>query len=101
MKALLVFHLKQILPHMTREDEALVEISVYKIPQSESYPEGVKYAMFLVLKNSGQVLIGFDNHHPKGPHIHLHDVEHEYDFIDFDAAFLDFKHLVRLEGYTI
>ncbi len=35
-----------------------------------------------------------DNHHPKGPHIHLDDVEVIYQFIDLDKLVNDFRRLV-------
>jgi len=35
-----------------------------------------------------------DNHHPKGPHIHLDDQELKYEFIDDDRLIEDFVRLV-------
>jgi len=36
---------------------------------SEKYPAGRKFSLFLVAQ--GEVLVGLDNHKPKGPHLHL------------------------------
>ena len=87
--------------HATSLREAGLEISVYDFLASDAYPDRVKYSMFLVLRDSGEVVVGFDHHNPKGPHIHLLDVEHEYDFIDLETTFNDFEHLARLQGFVI
>ena len=35
-----------------------------------------------------------DNHHPKGPHVHLDDRELHYDFVNDEKLFDDFEQLV-------
>jgi len=35
-----------------------------------------------------------DNHHPKGPHIHIDDTELPYAFIDLDRLVEDFRKLI-------
>ena len=43
-----------------------------------------------------------DNHHPKGPHIHLDDEELEYKFKNLDKLVEDFRKLIREHmGVTI
>jgi len=43
-----------------------------------------------------------DNHHPKGPHIHLDDEELEYEFKNLDKLVEDFRKLIREHmGVTI
>lgn len=35
-----------------------------------------------------------DNHHPKGPHIHINDDELPYDFTGLDKLVNDFRQLI-------
>lgn len=35
-----------------------------------------------------------DNHHPKGPHIHIDDEELPYDFTNLDQLVNDFRRLI-------
>ncbi|MDX9730516.1 MAG: hypothetical protein RBT63_01990 [Bdellovibrionales bacterium] len=35
-----------------------------------------------------------DNHHPKGPHIHVDDAELPYDFRGLDQLVVDFRQLI-------
>ena len=67
----------------------IVEFKVWSIPKSKNYPEGVKYSFFAV--RSGKVLVGYDNHSPKGHHRHFDDEESAYDFGGFDKLRDDFK----------
>ena len=38
-----------------------------------------------------------DNHHPKGPHVHVNDTEFTYDYVSDDQLIEDFKMLVLKE----
>ena len=58
------------------------------MPKSDDYPEGVKYSLFA--SYSGAVLIGYDNHRPKGNHRHFAGKEEPYDFDGFDKLRQDF-----------
>lgn len=54
------------------------------------YPSGVKFSLiFIDTKTGRKVLI--DNHHPKGPHIHLDDDEFGYAYVDEKKLIADFK----------
>ena len=66
----------------------VVEFKVWKVPKSVDYPEGVKYSFFAA--HSGKVLVGYDNHAPKGHHRHLSGEEEPYDFDGFDTLRRDF-----------
>ena len=78
-----------------------VEFKVWQIPKSVDYPKGVKYSFFAV--RSGTVLVGYDNHRPKGHHRHCAGEAGRYDFDGFDKlrprfrkarlAKRDFKHV--------
>ena len=56
---------------------------------SQYFPEGVKYSFFAV--QAGLVLVGYDNHRPKGHHRHFLGKEESYVFSDFDELGSDFK----------
>lgn len=72
-----------------------------EVPKSTYYPEGLKYSLFLVLKESGDVLVGFDNHKPKGPHLHLRGHEEPYEYVNEEKLVDDFWDLVGKEGFTL
>jgi hypothetical protein len=70
-----------------------VELSIYEIGDPVRYPNGVKYGLTCVdLVTSKRVLM--DNHHPKGPHIHLDKLELPYEFRDVPTLINDFKKIV-------
>lgn len=74
MKAVLRFHHK-----LKLQNRYTVELTIHEVPDSERYPDGVKYALICVDEQTKSRVL-FDNHHPKGPHIHLDDVELGYEF---------------------
>jgi Family of unknown function (DUF6516) len=51
----------------------LREVVVWSVPTSNKYPDGVKYHLALVDPLSGEVVLLFDNHYPKGHHQHSRD----------------------------
>lgn len=65
---------------------------IHDVGKSNQYPDGVKYGLILIdLKTKHRVLM--DNHHPKGPHIHINDQELPYTYVDDDKLIEDFKRL--------
>ncbi len=72
----------------------VVELSIHDLSKNKSdYPDGIKYGLICVdLKTKKRVL--FDNHHPKGPHMHIDDQEIDYQFIDEETLIDDFKQIV-------
>ncbi len=82
-KAVRIFHEK-----VRTADGVVVESKVWQVPKSAAYPDGVKFSFFAV--HSGQVLVGYDNHAPKGYHRHLRGIEELYIFRDFDSLRADF-----------
>ena len=101
MKAKLKYHRKLTLIHGTTNEVAVAELKVYEVPSAQHYPDGLKFSMFLVLKDSGRVLLGFDNHKPKGPHLHLHDREIPYEYNGIDRLVEDFWRFAKKEGFVI
>jgi hypothetical protein len=47
----------------------------------------------------GQVLVGIDNHQPKGPHLHLDQEEIPFRYTDDEQLLKDFWDLVRKAGF--
>ena len=97
MKAELLFHEKRILYNKTTDQMAVAELRIWKIPQSKAYSKGIKFSLFLVAE--GEVLVGIDNHKPKGPHLHLSNREIPYNYVDEENLLKDFWDLARKAGY--
>ena len=88
MKAVLIRHEKFIVRR-----RYLVEISVYQLPKSDRYKSGLKWGLICVDRQTGKQVL-MDNHHPKGPHIHIDRDELPYDFHDLDKLVADFRRLI-------
>jgi len=101
VKAKIRFHRKLTLARGTTLEVAVAELKVFDVPKSIHYPEGLKFSMFLVLRDSGEVLVGFDNHKPKGPHLHIDGREIPYEFVGVEPLVEEFWRLVRKEGFII
>jgi hypothetical protein len=101
VKATLRFQRKVTLIHGRSTEVAVAELKVWDVPQSAHYPEGLKYSLFLVAKESGRVIFGFDNHKPKRPHLHHEGKELAYVFRDVDALVDDFWNWVKKEGFSL
>ena len=79
----------QILHEKIRTAEGIiVEFTVWQVARSAQYPEGFKYSFFAV--RNGVVLVGYDNHSPKGHHRHVGATEKAYEFAGLDALRADF-----------
>ncbi len=97
MRAKQLFHEKRILAHRETDEVAVAEIRIWRVPRSERYPIGIKYSLFLVA--GGRTIVGFDNHSPKGPHLHLGKSEVPYSFTTEEKLLADFWELARKEGF--
>ncbi len=88
MKAQLVYwHKARLL------NKYALEMEIHRVGKSAKYPEGIKYGLILKnLHNGDRVLM--DNHHPKGPHVHLNAQEVPYHYVDEGKLIEDFKNLV-------
>jgi len=95
------YHLKIGLTHAVTGVDAIVELKVWDVPRSIEYPGGIKFSFFLVLKQSVQVVVGMDNHFPKGPHLHIWNEELPYVFVSLEQLNLDFWSYVAQEGFVI
>ena len=70
---------------------------VWKIPKDKYFPEGVRYRAWL--SENGATLFGFDNHKPKGPHLHVGLRELGYLFRGFDELMKDIRNMIEQEGF--
>jgi hypothetical protein len=95
VKARLVLREKRIVAGRGRVGVAAIE--VWEVARSNDYPTGRKYRLFLVV--AGSVLVGFDNHKPKGPHLHMEGKQVPYRFTTIEQLVGDFWDLVRKAGF--
>ncbi len=75
------------------KDRYVIEYTLYELPRSEKYPDGVKYGLICKDITNGNTVL-FDNHHPKGPHIHIGNREIQYTFLNEERLIEDFNLLV-------
>ena len=88
MKARRIFHQKaRIHKHY------ITELEIFEVGDPVRYPDGVKYSLLCVdTRNGRRVLL--DNHHPKGPHMHLDKTENAYVFNGVSALMADFTRII-------
>ena len=87
-KAALIYYLKEVV-----QGRYVLEQIIHAVPQDSRYADGVKYKLiFLDTKTGDRVLM--DNHHPKGPHVHLGEEEISYEYMDDQKLLADFKQFV-------
>lgn len=98
MKASPIHHEKRLVSREVTGEFGIVELKVWRVPKSKTYKRGVKYSLFLVVH--GEVIVGMDNHHPKGPHLHLGGQELPYAFKSIPGLLKDFWDLVRKAGFN-
>ncbi len=67
----------------------LLELKIYKIDDKVRYKDSIKYNLICKDLRSGKQIL-FDNHHPKGPHIHVNDEQIEYEYRGEDKLINDF-----------
>lgn len=66
------------------DDGTVVRIRLMRVPSSDRFPEGVKYAFHYGQAGADHPIIRFDNHH--GPHeLHLGPETFEIEFLGFEA----------------
>ncbi len=75
----------------------VAELMVWDVPSSTDYPTGRKFRLFFVV--NGKVVVGIDNHKPKGPHLHRDGREVAYAFTTLEQLVDDFWILVRKAGF--
>jgi len=98
MKAQKLFHQKVVLKHKTFSRLAIFEVAIWRVPVTRSYPEGIKYRAWL--SEEGKTIFGFDNHQPKGPHLHIGDREVGYVYRGIVALREDILAMIAEEGFV-
>jgi hypothetical protein len=69
----------------------IMEVKVYKVPASKQNPLGYRFGCFMVDATSGEEIVGYDNHWPKGSHRHFGKKEEPYLFKDIQTLLDDFN----------
>jgi hypothetical protein len=67
------------------------EIKSWKVTDSVHYPDGVRYRLVFVNIDNGFVHLLYDNHWPKGHHVHIVGVEQAYSFESIGALTDEFE----------
>lgn len=75
----------------------LEERKIWKVTKTRKYPLGIKYRIVLVEPKEHIILLLFDNHWPKGPHIHWENQEKTYEFQSVEQLLNDFYQEVKRE----
>ncbi len=97
VKATEILRLKLVLKHSDGVRLAIFEVVAWQVPQSPAYPEGIRYRIWFT--ESGETIFGFDNHSPKGHHLHLGSVQIAYDFQGLDRLKQDAIRMIQREGF--
>ena len=69
----------------------IMEVKIYKVPASKKNPLGYRFRCFMVEATTGEEIVGYDNHWPKGPHRHFHGREKSYSFQNIETLLNDFE----------
>lgn len=88
MKATLIYWHKARL-----QGRYILELKLHRVETSVRCPEGVRFRLICLDERTGHRVL-MDNHHPKGPHIHVNDAESPYRYIDEDRLIRDFSAFV-------
>ncbi len=69
-----------------------MELKIRTVADSR-YPHGIKYSLIMIEPSTSKKVL-MDNHHPKGPHVHLDEEEFDYEYTSDDKLIFDFKEYV-------
>lgn len=79
---------------ITRRSGRIEELKVWKVKASLKYPDGIRYRLVYVDPRTKDVLLLFDNHYPKGHHVHWGEIEKEYEYRGSRKLMEDFRKAV-------
>lgn len=83
---------------LTLSSGHIEEVKIWSVPVSKSYPEGIRFRLVLVDRRTGEIALLYDNHPPKGPHVHAGGTETRYRFKSVEQLLKDFlEHVSRVE----
>lgn len=84
---------------LTLRSGYIEEVKVWSVPVNEKYPEGIRFRLVLVDQRTGDIALLYDNHWPKGPHVHFGGAETCYRFRSVERLLKDFEaHVAGIEG---
>lgn len=64
-------------------------MKIWELPAMGTGHRRVRYRLSLI-SPSGDRVVGYDNHHPKGDHRHFKGIEETYDYKDPETLIRDF-----------
>lgn len=97
----LIHHQKFYIAHkLDIHKQAVVELKIWKV-SDKRYPERIKYSLFCIDLESKKIIVGMDNHHPKGHHIHLNEEENIYFYTNPEQLIEDFFILISKAGFNL
>lgn len=100
-QTVLTHHQKFYITHSKDENrEAVVELKIWRV-DDKRYPDQIKYSLFCVDLETKEVIIGIDNHHPKGHHLHVYENESYYFYTDPKTLIEDFFMQIKNQGYAV
>jgi hypothetical protein len=73
-----------------RKDGGWMVVKIWKVPKSQTSPQGIDYSLALISPHSDRV-VGYDNHWPKGHHRHVLGQEGPYAYRGIDRLIADFR----------
>jgi hypothetical protein len=71
-------------------------MEVFRVDDPDRFPEGVRYGLVCVDRKTGMRVL-MDDHHPKGHHQHVGEIESPYEYRGLDQLIEDFQYLVSSE----
>ena len=75
---------------LTLESGYIQEIKIWETLPSTKYPDGIRYRLALVNLASREIAVLYDNHWPKGDHVHVGKTETPYRFESVEQLLQDF-----------
>lgn len=99
--SVLLHHQRFYISHrVNREKKGFVELKVWQV-SDKRYPDRIKYSLFCIDLHLKQTVLGMDNHHPKGHHIHQGEEECIYFYTTPEQLVEDFFILISKAGYEL
>jgi hypothetical protein len=90
-----------LIKHDDEDSDAVVEIKVWEVNDFVKYPDRIKYSLYCLDLESHEIIVGLDNHYPKGHHLHIDNQEQYYFFEDVHKLVADFYALLKARGYSL
>jgi hypothetical protein len=94
----------ELLVDVTRDfGDHYAEVSAYRVPESDRYPDGIKYSMRYG-NAAGETIVRYDNFpdHPGAAHHHKHRDDGSVEDVEFEglrSLFERFRSEVREHGH--